>query len=103
MYHFTPDDWYWIVGGDGPHKAHADAPFTADETQVYSSKLGAYVPASDPGYQAWRKRLAFSTGWPDAGATRIDSEISLTDVLMRHGLAGVPRPVELATKAPGEE
>jgi hypothetical protein len=36
---YTVSDWYWIVAGD--------------ESRVFSSKVGNYVPVSDATYQAW--------------------------------------------------
>lgn len=60
-------DHYWIVGGS--------------TTQVYSSKIGDYVPVDDATYQAWRA----------AGNTpsNIDTEANLGDVLAPYSL----RPV----------
>lgn len=37
---YNPANWYWIVGGN--------------ETQVFSSAAGDYVPADDPAYLAWK-------------------------------------------------
>lgn len=56
---YTPADWYWIVGGD--------------ESKVYSSKSGDYVPVSDAAYQAWT-----SDG---TVPTRTDSAASLGQTL----------------------
>lgn len=36
---YDPRNWYWIVGGD--------------ETKVYSSAAGDYVPADNATYAAW--------------------------------------------------
>lgn len=36
---FDPRDWYWIVGGD--------------ETRLWSTKAGSYVPATDADFLAW--------------------------------------------------
>lgn len=59
MKEYTPQNWYWIVGND--------------ETQVYSSASGDYVPVSDATYVSW---LA------DGGkATRITSSDELGEVL----------------------
>lgn len=55
---YNPHDWFWIVDGD--------------ETKYWSSIVGAYV-----------------TELPDdAGVTRIDSELNLTDVLKAYELPG---------------
>lgn len=56
---FDPRNWYWIVAGD--------------ETKVYSSAVGDYVPAADATYQAW---LAAGNA-----PTRIASEDELGEVL----------------------
>ncbi|CAL8972927.1 hypothetical protein RHODGE_RHODGE_01042 [Rhodoplanes serenus] len=63
---WTPQDHYWIVAGD--------------ETRVWSSARGDYVPTNDAPYTAWR----------EAGgvATRISTEQDLTDVLALYGLRG---------------
>ena len=79
---FDIRNWYWIVGGNGPHIANAGDPFTGDETRVYSSKRAAYVPASDPTYVAW---LA-----GDLVPTRIDTEANLIEVLTSEGLPTGP-------------
>lgn len=71
MQYYDPSNWYWIVG--------------ADDTQVFSSAPGNYIPASDAAYQAW---LA-NGGVP----TRIASEAELGEVLapyqIRPASAGV--------------
>jgi hypothetical protein len=56
---YTPSNWYWIVGDD--------------ESQVWSSRLAAFVPADDPAYVSW---LAMG-GVP----TRIATMDELYDVL----------------------
>ena len=84
---FNGADWYWIVGGSGPHKEHADAPFTGDEGRVYSTKAGGYVPATDPDYQDWLSQTAQSLGIPNP-TTRIDTEENLSTVLAQYGLTG---------------
>lgn len=58
--------WFWIVAGD--------------ESQVYSSALPGFVPATDPGYVAWREE----GGIP----TRIAALDELRDVLMQQHPAG---------------
>lgn len=55
--HYTPDDWYYIVGGNGPHKAKAGDPWEADATRAWSTKKDAYVPYDNADYTAWRKRF----------------------------------------------
>lgn len=61
---YEPQNWFWIVAGD--------------ETRVYSSKAGAYLPATDLAYQAW---LA-AGGVP----TRIASDAELGEVLAQYSL-----------------
>lgn len=63
---YAPSNWYWIVNGD--------------ETKVYSSATGDYVPVSDEAYQEW---LADGTL-----PTRIANEAELSDVLRPYGLNG---------------
>lgn len=85
---FNVKDWYWIVGGDGPHKKHAEAAFTGDESRVYSSVKLAYVPSDDSEYGAWRSQMGSRLGMSDP-TTRIDTEENLADVLSRHGIQAV--------------
>lgn len=40
MKDYNPHNWYWIVGGD--------------ETKVFSSASGDYVPANNPTFVAWK-------------------------------------------------
>lgn len=61
------NNWYWIVGGD--------------QTKVYSSALGDYVPAADAEYTAW---LADNTA-----PTSIDNEANLGAVISD---VGAPKP-----------
>lgn len=61
---YNPKDWYWVVADSA--------------TQVFSSKVGDYVPLSDPAYVAW---LA-----GDNVPTRIASEAELGDVLAPHSV-----------------
>ena len=56
---YVPTNWYWIVGGD--------------ETRVFSSAAGDYVPVSDPTYQSWAA--------DGTQPTRIDTEVNLGEVL----------------------
>lgn len=56
---YTPANWYWAVGGS--------------TTQVFSSALGDYVPATDPTFLAWVESGGI--------ATAIDSEASLGGTL----------------------
>lgn len=56
---YTAENWYWIVAGDA--------------TKVFSSASGDYVLVADVTYQNW---LSMG-GVP----TRIESEVSLGDVL----------------------
>lgn len=59
---YDPRNWYWYVGGD--------------ETRVFSSASGDYVPAGDPTFAAWKA----SGGVP----TRIANEAELGEVLAPH-------------------
>lgn len=61
---FIASDWYWSIPGD--------------ETRVYSSARGMYVPITDTTYLEWLN--AGNT------PTRIDSEESLGGVLAQHGM-----------------
>lgn len=79
-------DWYWVVGGNGPHITHAGAPYTGDESRVYSSAKLSYVPSDDSNYVEWKKRVGSLIGIPDP-TTRIDTEDNLTDVLYQYGIA----------------
>lgn len=65
---FDATDWYWIVGGD--------------TLQVYSSKVGDFVPTSDPIFLAWKS--------DDTSPTRIDSATSLGDVLSAYQMRPTP-------------
>lgn len=78
-------DWYWIVGGNGPHREHADAPFTGDESRRYSSAKLRYVPADDQDFLRWKDANAPMLGLPDP-STRIDTEANLAIVLEANGL-----------------
>lgn len=82
---YDPSDWYWIVGGEGPHKAAADAAFSADDSRVYSSARGRYVPVDDKKYLAWKDKACLVMSLSDP-ATRIDSEENLADVLKAHAI-----------------
>ncbi len=62
---YTPQNWYWIVGGS--------------TTQVYSSAGVVYIPVADATYQVW---LA-AGGVP----TKIAVEADLWDVLTNAGVA----------------
>jgi hypothetical protein len=59
MKNYDPKNWYWIVAGD--------------ETRVFSSATGNYVPANDATYVAW----AADGTMP----TRILNETELGEVL----------------------
>lgn len=61
---YDPRNWYWIVAGD--------------ETRVYSSAVGNYVPVANEDYQAW---LA-----DENNPTRIASEAELGEVLAPYAL-----------------
>lgn len=61
---YNPRNWYWIVAGD--------------ESRVYSSASGDYVPLADVTYQEW---LA-----GENNPTRIASEAELGEVLAPYSL-----------------
>lgn len=62
MMTYNPHDWYWVVGND--------------TNRYWSSKAAAYVAKKPKGY----------------GATKIDTEHNLSEVLAVYGLAG-PVPI----------
>ena len=66
---YNPADWYWIVAGD--------------ETQVWSSRRKAYIPADHPDCVAF-----LATG---RRATRMGSEAELAEVLNAQFPEGSPR------------
>lgn len=86
---YNPLDWYWFVGGTGPHVASTGAPFTGDETRVFSSARGRYVPVSDTTYQAWRTAEVAQSGGHEP-TTRIDTEANLAAVLAPYGITMPP-------------
>jgi hypothetical protein len=65
---FTPHDWYWRVAGS--------------TTQVYSSKVGNYVPVEDATYVTWLAN-------PTHATSNIANEAELGEVLASFSL----RPV----------
>jgi len=79
-----PHNWYWIVGGAGPHLPNAKAKHPA-HTRVFSSAAMKYVPSQDPEYLRWRKSQMDITGMKEP-ATRIDTEENLAAVLKQHSL-----------------
>jgi hypothetical protein len=81
---FTPLDWYWIVGGNGPHIDAPGGDFTGDETRRFSSARNAYVPATDETYVAWRDAEVAMSGVDPT--TRIDTEENLAAVLLPYGI-----------------
>jgi hypothetical protein len=76
---YDATDWYWIVGGEGPHE-----PFTGDETRRFASARNAYVPADDPTYLAWQEAQTAARGFDPT--TRIDTEDNLAAVLLPYGI-----------------
>ena len=80
---YNPLNWYWIVGGGGPH-LDANGDFTGDDTRRFSSSVNAYVPADDPGFVAWRDAAVTMVGHDPS--TRIDTEANLTVVLEPYGI-----------------
>jgi len=69
---FNANDWYWFIG--------------ADQTRLWSSKAGAYVPVDDLTFLAWK-----ATG---ALPTTTASEQELSETLAHYGLIG---PVVLSS------
>jgi hypothetical protein len=94
---FNVADWYWIVGGNGPHKEHADAEFTGATDRVYSSRTGCYIPSNDRVYLEWIKFMGPQMSLPEGvtPATRIDSEENLQEVLKVHGMKPMPEKAPL--------
>jgi hypothetical protein len=84
MVFFNPLDWYWIVGGNGPHIDEPGDDFTGDETRRFSSARNGYVPASDATYVAWRDAAVAESGIDRT--TRIDTEANLAAVLAPYGI-----------------
>jgi hypothetical protein len=76
---YDPRDWYWIVGGDGPHE-----PFTGDDTRVFASARNGYVPVADATYVAWQAAQMAERGLDPT--TRIDTEANLAAVLLPYGI-----------------
>ena len=71
---YDPADWYWIVGGS--------------TTQVYSSKVGDFVPVAYMLYVAWLTSGQIYT--PPRQPTRIDTETNLAVVLAGHFRRPIP-------------
>jgi hypothetical protein len=84
MVFFNPLNWYWIVGGNGPHIDEPGGEFTGDETRRFSSARNGYVPATDATYVAWRDAAVAETGTDRT--TRIDTEANLAAVLAPYGI-----------------
>ena len=81
---FRPRDWYWIVGGGGPHIDEPGGDHTGDESRVFASARNQYVPATDATYVAWKDAQMAALG--DDPTTRIDTETNLADVLEPWGI-----------------
>lgn len=67
---YDPKNWYWLVG--------------VDQTKVYSSQAGDYVPLTDPTFQAWSVDGTLPA--------KIDTEASLGALLSPY-YPDVARPV----------
>lgn len=80
---FNPTDWYWILGGEGPH-VDEGGNYTGDETRVFSSARNHYFPSDDATYLAW-KHTGLTEQHTDL-TTRIDTEANLTTVLAEYGI-----------------
>jgi hypothetical protein len=81
---FNPLNWYWIVGGNGPHIDAPGGDFTGDASRVFTSARNGYVPATDATYVTWR-----DAGQAESGidrTTRIDTEANLAAVLEPYGI-----------------
>lgn len=70
---FTPQNWYWTIGGD--------------VSQVFAGARGVLVPANDAAYQVWLAAGNFPTP--------IDSIVNLAGVLAPYRL----RPTDAAMLA----
>jgi hypothetical protein len=81
---YDPLNWYWIVGGDGPHIDAPGGDFTGDASRAFSSARNAYVPATDATYVAWRDAGVATFGFDPT--TRIDTEDNLAAVLLPYGI-----------------
>jgi hypothetical protein len=68
---YDPRRWYWFVGGDN--------------SKVYSSAVGDYVPLSDPKYVAW----LLADNVPTAIMNEDDLGDVLSQVLQRPVASGV--------------
>lgn len=82
---FNAADWYWIVGGDGPHVTTDGSTHTGDETRVYSSARLQYVPVDDQQYLDWKSAVMPRFGNMDP-TTRIDTLDNLAAVLTHNGI-----------------
>jgi len=85
MMRYNASDWYWIVGGTGPHITGHDADFTGDASRVFSSARNQFVPSTDVDYLAWKDAHMSSNGGIDP-TTRIDTEANLAAVLTPYGI-----------------
>jgi hypothetical protein len=85
MRRFNARDWYWIVGGTGPHIAAPDADFTGDASRVFASARNQYVPSTDADYLAWKDAQMSANGGIDP-TTRIDTETNLAALLTSYGV-----------------
>jgi hypothetical protein len=83
MLFYNPLDWYWIVGGGGPH-LDENGEFTGDETRRYASGRNQYVPVDDATFVAWRDAAVAMVGYDPT--TRIDTETNLAAVLEPYGI-----------------
>lgn len=68
---YTPTDWYWKVNNS--------------TTQVYSSRVGNYIPVEDKTYVGWLS----NGGIP----TSIETEAALGDVLSQYSIRPVATSV----------
>jgi hypothetical protein len=82
---YRPTDWYWIVGGNGPHIDEPGGEHTGDDSRVFASARNQYVPATDATYLAWKDAEMADNGGFDP-TTRIDTEANLAAVLEPFGI-----------------
>lgn len=81
---FNPHDWYWIVGGNGPHIDEPGGEFTGDDSRRFSSARNGYVSATDATYVAWRDAAMAASDFDPT--TRIDAEDNLAAVLATYDI-----------------
>lgn len=89
---FNAHDWYWIVGGTGPHLSPSASEHPPHD-MVYSSARQAFVALDHPDYVRWREIRLEALGGAEP-ATRISSGVELEEVLRPYGITFTDRPQE---------